>query len=83
MSQHATIRGQQRDVPAEIIGLILRRGQPEKKQGNTMEYRIRKRDLVRLISNCKYEIHLLERTRDKAVLVSGEEDLIITVYASG
>ncbi len=79
-SNHAIARGQQRGISAHIVDLIIRNGQPGRKEGNALEYKIKNRDLARLISNHKHEIHLLEKARNKAVLVSDEGDWVITVY---
>lgn len=79
-SYHATIRTQQRSIPAKVVKLILAHGHPEKKEGDAVEIKIRKKDLARLISDHKHEIRLLEKAGKKAVLVSGKEDTVITVY---
>lgn len=81
-SRHAINRIQQRGIPYEITDLILSLGQPERKHGNAQEYRIRKKDVQQCICNLKYAIHTLEKARNKAVLVNGEEDMVITVYRS-
>jgi predicted Zn-ribbon and HTH transcriptional regulator len=80
-SHHATIRMQQRAVREKVIELILVHGHQEKKEGHAVEVKISKKDRARLISDLKHEIRLLEKAGKKALLLSGEEDTVITVYS--
>jgi len=72
LTAHAEVRKQQRGFQADDIDLIVTFGTPIKRPGNTIEYRMRKKDGKRLIQR-------LDKILDKAVLVS-EDDAVVTVY---
>lgn len=81
-SYHSMARRQQRAISQKVIDLILTFGQPEKKYGKAREYRIRKKDIQEIIGNMKFAIHSLEKARNRAVLVDGAEQTVITVYVT-
>lgn len=80
LSYHAAVRGQQRGIPEEMVHMLLLYGSTEQKTGGALEYRIRKRDRSRIVNRLKHTIQLLEKAKNKAVLVSDDGDTIITVY---
>jgi hypothetical protein len=71
---------QHRAVPEKVVELILTHGHRQRKEGDAVEVKITRKDRDRLISDHKYEIRLLEKAAKKAVLLSGNEDTVITVY---
>lgn len=80
VSKHAIVRSKQRGIPSELIKLIVDFGVAEKKPGDTLEYRLRKKDKEKLIKYYKRKIQLLDNINSKAVLVNSNTDEIITVY---
>jgi hypothetical protein len=81
-SRHAITRSQQRSISTQIADLVVLFGQPRQKRGNAFEYTLKEKEAVKLISELKHAIQLLEKARNKAVLVSGEGDTVITMYVS-
>lgn len=80
MLSHAITREQQRSIPDDVIDLILKFGQAQKRPGRAMEYRIARRQINRIVGELRRHIRLLEKTQNKAVLVDGSESTVITVY---
>lgn len=79
-SNHAMARAQQRGIQQEVIDMVLSYGQPQRRKGNVLEYRLTKRNRAKIVGSLKRMIQLFRKTENKAVLVSGEADLIITTY---
>jgi hypothetical protein len=73
LSRHAAERKQQRGFQADDIDLIIRFGTPIRRQGNVVEYQMRKK-------NEKHMVQAIDRIRTKAVLVSSDETTVVTVY---
>ena len=80
MSSHSTIRCQQRGISPDQVELILSYGQKYKKPGGAWEYRLRKKDKDRLIAALKRQIQLLDTAVGKGVLMSGDEETVVTTY---
>ena len=73
LSKHASIRKQQRGFQADDIELITIFGTRVVRPGNAVEYQMtRKRK--------KHLIQALDRINDKAVLLSGDEATVVTLY---
>ncbi len=80
ISNHASIRSQQRGIPKNYIDLILRYGTPVRRQGDTLEYRLHKKDKERIIKHLKQLIQSIDNCTGKAILVDSDMEEIITVY---
>ena len=80
LSQHAQKRQQQRGISRDIIELILVFGTPRHKPGNATEYLIMNEDNQRLSNDLKRVKNLLEKAKNKAVLVSKDGNDVITTY---
>jgi hypothetical protein len=80
-SIHAEIRSRQRGIPQDVIDLITEFGTREKRPGRAWECRLRKRDRERAAKHLKHLLQTLDRACKKAVLLSGDEQEIITVYS--
>ena len=80
ISNHTQIRCQQRGIPKEYVELIIQHGQQCRRQGSALEYRLLKKDKDRLISFLKKQIHMVERSVGKCVLVSEDHETVITTY---
>jgi len=74
ISKHASVRSQQRGITFETIELITNYGTPVRKSGDVLEYRLLKKDKKRLIQT-------LDKTNNKAVIVSINGGSVITVYS--
>jgi len=73
LSKHASVRKQQRGFQADDIELITRFGTPVTRPGNKVEYQMtqkRKRNLLQA----------LDRVEGKAVLLSNDEETVVTLY---
>ena len=73
LSKHATIRRQQRGFQADDIDLIRLFGMSVKRPGNVREYRMGQKSAKRLVQ-------AIDRIKGKAILVSDDEETVITVY---
>ncbi|MBW1689896.1 MAG: hypothetical protein DRG87_02745 [Deltaproteobacteria bacterium] len=80
VSNHANKRSQQRGIPKDYIDLILEYGTPVRRQGDTLEYRLHKKDRDRLVKHLKQLINSIDRCTNKAVLVDSDMKEIVTVY---
>jgi transposase len=80
VSNHANRRSQQRAIPKDYIELILEYGTPVRRQGDTLEYRLHKKDRDRLVKHLKHLINSIDRCTNKAVLVDSDMKQIVTVY---
>ena len=80
VSNHANKRSQQRGIPKDYIELILEYGTPVRRQGDTLEYRLHKKDRDRLVKHLKQLINSIDRCTNKAVLVDSDMKEIVTVY---
>jgi hypothetical protein len=79
-SKHAAVRSKQRRIPYDCIDIILQFGTPKEKPGKTFEYLLTKKDRQKAFYHMKHMIQLLDKAGNKAVLMSGDIDNIITVY---
>lgn len=79
-SNHTQIRCQQRGIPQEQIDLIIEHVQKCRRPGGAFEYRLLKKDKDRLISTLKKQIHIVERSVGKGVLISCDQETVITTY---
>ena len=80
MSNHSEIRCQQRGISQEQVDLIISHGQKWKRPGGAWEYRLRRKDKDRIISALKSQIHMVERSVGKRVLISGDHEKVVTTY---
>jgi len=80
ISHHAHKRSQQRGIPKDYIEIILRYGTPVRRQGDTLEYRLHKKDKDRIVSHLKQLIQSIDKCTNKAVLVDSNLEEIVTVY---
>lgn len=79
-SDHAQVRCQQRGISQEQVAFIIEHGQKCRRPGGAFEYRPLKKDKDRLISTLKKQIHMVERSVGKGVLVSDDHATVITIY---
>ena len=79
-SKHARTRCQQRGFPSNFIELILNYGTPVRNAGNATEYRLLNRDKAQIVSNLKSLLQNLDKITHKAVLLSDDNQTVITVY---
>ena len=79
-SNHVIVRCQQRGISQEQITFIIEHGQKCRRPGGALEYRLLKKDKDRLISTLKKQIHMVERSIGKGVLVSNDQGTVITTY---
>ncbi len=80
ISRHAAIRSQQRGIPKDYIDIIVKYGTPVRRQGDTLEYRLHKRDKARIIGHLKQLIQSIDKCGNKAVLVDSRLKEIVSVY---
>lgn len=80
ISNHAALRCQQRGFKRKLIPYILEHGEPKRKVGNAFEYRITRKEKNKIISEFRKIIQLMDNIENKAILVSGGGDTVITVY---
>lgn len=79
-SKHARTRCQQRGISSNFIELILNYGTPVRNAGNATEYRLLNRDKAQIVSDLKNLLQNLDKITRKAVLLSDENQTVITVY---
>ncbi|HAY20901.1 MAG TPA: hypothetical protein DCY27_01785 [Desulfobacterales bacterium] len=79
MTKHAKIRSQQRGISAQMVEVVMSLGEPEKRPGNALEYKIRKRDKNYAISFLKRLIQIIDKSSEISVIV-GDIDQVLTVY---
>ena len=77
-SKHAIARSQQRGIPKNVIDLIMEFGTPQLKTGGAIEFIVLKKDKKRIITHLKRLINLIDKTKNKAVLINNKH--VITVY---
>lgn len=63
-----------------VIDLIIQFGTPMEKPGKALEFRLQKRDKIKVVSHLKHLIQSVDKIENKAVLINTNEDEIITVY---
>ena len=80
ITNHAEIRSQQRGISQDQIDFILSFGKKYRRPGGALEYKLRRRDKSKIISELKKQIHLVEKCVDKAVLIKGDRKMVITTY---
>ncbi len=73
------VRGRQRGISKDTLEFILKHGSPERKSGNALEYKLLKKDKIRMLYELKQQIRLVERSAGRAVLVA-DDGTIITAY---
>ena len=73
LSKHASVRKQQRGFQADDIELITRFGTPVIRPGNKVEYQMTQKRKSHLIQ-------ALDRVEGKAVLLSNDEEIVVTLY---
>ncbi len=79
-SNHAIIRSKQRGIPTILMDLILKYGTEVNKPGGAIELVLTKKDRDELISSIKNVMHLVEKTKNKAILVDSDMNSVITAY---
>jgi Domain of unknown function (DUF4258) len=80
MSSHSKMRCQQRGISRDQVELIISYGQKYKMPGGAWEYRLRKKDKDRVISELKRQIQMVERSVGKGVLISDDQETVVTTY---
>ncbi len=75
LSKHAEIRKQQRGFQIGDIELIKHFGTCVRRPGKVVEYRMGNKDI-------KHLVQALDRIKGKAVLLSDDEETVITVLIS-
>jgi len=80
LSKHASTRSKQRGFSRNTIDYIIKYGSIRWKPGNAKEIRVKKSVIHEAIEDRKKEIRLLENLKGKAILLSGDDDCIITMY---
>lgn len=73
LSRHAAVRKQQRGFQADDLELIMRFGTCIRRPGNVMEYRMGHK-------NEKHLVQAIDRVKGKSVLVSDDDETVVTVY---
>ena len=79
-SKHAKVRCQQRGISQNQVDLIVAHGHKSRRSGGAWEYRLRKKDRNKLISKYKKQIQMVERSVGKGVLVSYDQETVVTAY---
>ena len=79
-SNHVKVRCQQRGISQEQVDLIVAHGQKCRRPGGAWEYRLRKKDKNKLISILKKQIHMVEKSVGKGVLISDDQETVVTTY---
>lgn len=79
-SNHVEVRCQQRGISQDQVDLIVAHGQKCRRPGGAWEYRLRKKDKNELISKLKKQIHMVERSVGKGVLISYDQETVVTTY---
>jgi hypothetical protein len=79
MTKHAKTRSQQRGISAQMVEMVKALGEAEKRPGNALEYKIRKRDKNYAISFLKRLIQLIDKSSNISVIVR-DMDQVLTVY---
>ena len=79
-TKHAQIRSNQRAIPKEAIDVILNDGNSQKVLGPAIEYHLNKRAIDLKIHQLKSEIKLMEKLKKAKVVVSNDDNIVITVY---
>jgi hypothetical protein len=69
LTKHAKQRSQQRGIPRDAIPLIVSLGTVTGKGGGIMEYTLLESDCRARRSELQYELELLNRAKNKAVLI--------------
>lgn len=80
ISKHASKRSNQRGFSYNTVTNIIRYGCANYKNGNAKEIRVKRNIIHKLIEDYKKEIKQLENLKGKAILLSGDDDTIITMY---
>jgi len=78
-TRHAEIRCKQRGISPEVVDLILAQGKPEKRSGGAWEIRLCGKEKVEWIRQLRRFIQVIDGSKGKGVLVSGDGE-VITVY---
>jgi hypothetical protein len=79
-TQHAVVRMQQRGVSKEVLDLVLQFGRKEPRPGGAWKISMRKRDAANMMCGLKNMIHMIEKAQRKTAVVSGTDEVVITVY---
>ena len=73
LSKYASVRKQQRGFQADDIELITRFGTTVIRPGNKVEYQM-------TLKRKSHLIQALDRVEGKAVLLSNDEEIVVTLY---
>jgi hypothetical protein len=73
LSRHASVRKQQRGFQADDVELIKIFGICVKRPGNVVEYQMTQK-------RKKHLIQALDRIKDKGILLSNDEQTVVTLY---
>jgi hypothetical protein len=79
-TNHAEVRCQQRGISNCQVDLILLHGKKSRRPGGAWEYRLRRKDKNKIISELKRQINIVEKCAGKAVIIGSDQDTILTTY---
>lgn len=79
MTKHAVVRGQQRGIKADLVDIIIQEGVKERLPGGAVGFFLRKRDKLRLMTEYKRKIQMLDNVNEVEV-VQSSDGTILTVY---
>ena len=80
LSNHAIKRMKQRGFLKDHIELILEHGKAKRKPGDVLEIKLHKKDINQVIQCLKKTIQMLSKCKNKAILIDGSSETIITTY---
>ncbi len=79
ITRHALARSNQRGIPLDLLDLILEYGTPTQRPGDVLEFRLKKRDKVKIVTHLKRLINKVNKADGKGVIESSDGN-IITIY---
>lgn len=82
MTNHAEIRIKQRGIPREIVSIIMGFGIAEGAPGEATKYYLRNQVADELIREKKREIEMIERSKNIYLIISNDDNSVITVSRS-
>ncbi len=80
LSKHAIARSNQRGIPQCLIPIILEFGTEKNKPAGAIEVLLTKKNKNKLIGRLKSFIQVIEKTKNKAIVLDSTFDKVITLY---
>lgn len=80
ISQHASVRLQQRGIPMSAVDCIILFGTPEKAKRGAVRYRFTNKSYSEAASHLKGMLQRLDSMRNRCLVVDAESDSVITLY---